>query len=77
MKNIAPKTRWQELKKRNYPDPIHDTKDAREYAERLKRVTPEFSCELPLVMRVYFEKPRMTLGWKGLDGKRRRVPLLP
>ncbi len=48
------------------PCSIHDTKAAREYAERLKRVIPEFSCELLIAMRVYFEKPRTTVGWKGL-----------
>jgi 3-deoxy-7-phosphoheptulonate synthase len=48
------------------PCSIHDTKAAREYAERLKRVSPEFARELLLVMRVYFEKPRTTVGWKGL-----------
>ncbi len=48
------------------PCSIHDTKAAREYAERLKEVGPEFARELLLVMRVYFEKPRTTVGWKGL-----------
>jgi 3-deoxy-7-phosphoheptulonate synthase len=48
------------------PCSIHDTKAAREYAELLKSAIPEFSNELCLVMRVYFEKPRTTLGWKGL-----------
>lgn len=48
------------------PCSIHDTNAAREYAERLKEVTPEFARELLLVMRVYFEKPRTTVGWKGL-----------
>jgi len=48
------------------PCSIHDTKAAREYAERLKRVIPEFSRELLIAMRVYFEKPRTTVGWKGL-----------
>lgn len=48
------------------PCSIHDTKAAREYAERLKQVAPEFARELLLVMRVYFEKPRTTVGWKGL-----------
>ena len=48
------------------PCSIHDTKAAREYAELLKRVAPEFARELLLVMRVYFEKPRTTVGWKGL-----------
>src|SRR6202789_605439 len=48
------------------PCSIHDTKAAREYAELLKSAFAEFSKELRLVMRVYFEKPRTTLGWKGL-----------
>jgi 3-deoxy-7-phosphoheptulonate synthase len=48
------------------PCSIHDTKAAREYAELLKSAIAEFSQELCLVMRVYFEKPRTTLGWKGL-----------
>jgi 3-deoxy-7-phosphoheptulonate synthase len=48
------------------PCSIHDTKAAREYAKQLKRVSPEFARELLLVMRVYFEKPRTTVGWKGL-----------
>ena len=48
------------------PCSIHDTKAAREYAERLKGVIPELSADLRIVMRVYFEKPRTTIGWKGL-----------
>jgi 3-deoxy-7-phosphoheptulonate synthase len=48
------------------PCSIHDTKAAREYAELLKSAIAEFSNELCLIMRVYFEKPRTTLGWKGL-----------
>ena len=48
------------------PCSIHDTKAAREYAQLLKGAISEFSEELCLVMRVYFEKPRTTLGWKGL-----------
>jgi 3-deoxy-7-phosphoheptulonate synthase len=48
------------------PCSIHDTKAAREYATRLKEVIAEVSNELILVMRVYFEKPRTTIGWKGL-----------
>jgi 3-deoxy-7-phosphoheptulonate synthase len=48
------------------PCSIHDTNAAREYAERLRGVIPEFARELLLVMRVYFEKPRTTVGWKGL-----------
>jgi 3-deoxy-7-phosphoheptulonate synthase len=48
------------------PCSIHDTEAAREYAALLKQAMTEFSQELCLVMRVYFEKPRTTLGWKGL-----------
>ncbi len=48
------------------PCSIHDTKAAREYAGLLKGAIGEFSKELRIVMRVYFEKPRTTLGWKGL-----------
>src|ERR1700678_4291320 len=48
------------------PCSVHDTKAAREYAGLLKSAIAEFSKELHLVMRVYFEKPRTTLGWKGL-----------
>lgn len=48
------------------PCSIHDTKAAREYGERLKGMIDEVSSELRIVMRVYFEKPRTTVGWKGL-----------
>jgi 3-deoxy-7-phosphoheptulonate synthase len=48
------------------PCSIHDTKAAREYATLLRDAREEFSKELLLVMRVYFEKPRTTVGWKGL-----------
>ena len=48
------------------PCSIHDTKAAREYAAQLKTAIEEFSDTLRLVMRVYFEKPRTTVGWKGL-----------
>ncbi len=48
------------------PCSIHDTKAAREYAGLLKSAIAEFSDELRIVMRVYFEKPRTTIGWKGL-----------
>jgi 3-deoxy-7-phosphoheptulonate synthase len=48
------------------PCSIHDTKAAREYAALLKTAIDEFSADLRIVMRVYFEKPRTTLGWKGL-----------
>lgn len=48
------------------PCSIHDPAAAREYAGLLKQAVAELSSELMLVMRVYFEKPRTTLGWKGL-----------
>lgn len=48
------------------PCSIHDVKAAREYAGLLKGAIGEFSKELLIVMRVYFEKPRTTIGWKGL-----------
>jgi len=48
------------------PCSIHDPGAALEYAERLARLRTEVSGELLLVMRVYFEKPRTTVGWKGL-----------
>jgi 3-deoxy-7-phosphoheptulonate synthase len=48
------------------PCSIHDTKAAREYAGLLKGAISELSNDLLIVMRVYFEKPRTTVGWKGL-----------
>ena len=48
------------------PCSIHDLKAAHEYAERLKVLAAEVSDTLYVVMRVYFEKPRTTVGWKGL-----------
>ncbi len=48
------------------PCSIHDEKAALEYAGRLKRLADEVSDTLFIVMRVYFEKPRTSLGWKGL-----------
>jgi 3-deoxy-7-phosphoheptulonate synthase len=48
------------------PCSIHDTKAAKEYALKLKALADEVSDTLYLVMRVYFEKPRTTVGWKGL-----------
>src|SRR5579883_3318816 len=48
------------------PCSIHDPKAAREYAGLLKGAIAEFSQDLMIVMRLYFEKPRTTLGWKGL-----------
>ena len=48
------------------PCSIHDTKAAHEYADRLKVLSEKVKDTLYIVMRVYFEKPRTTVGWKGL-----------
>ncbi|CUI07730.1 3-deoxy-7-phosphoheptulonate synthase AroG [Massilia antarctica] len=48
------------------PCSIHDTRAAMEYARRLVGERERFKGELEIVMRVYFEKPRTTVGWKGL-----------
>jgi 3-deoxy-7-phosphoheptulonate synthase len=48
------------------PCSIHDPKAALEYAARLNRLREELQDRLYIVMRVYFEKPRTTVGWKGL-----------
>lgn len=48
------------------PCSIHDPKAAHEYAQRLAELNNELSDDLLIVMRVYFEKPRTTIGWKGL-----------
>ncbi len=48
------------------PCSIHDEKAALEYAERLSRLKKQVEETLYVVMRVYFEKPRTTVGWKGL-----------
>jgi 3-deoxy-7-phosphoheptulonate synthase len=48
------------------PCSIHDEKSAREYATRLSKLQKEFAGQMEIVMRVYFEKPRTTIGWKGL-----------
>ena len=48
------------------PCSIHDPDAAREYAERLAKLREELSDRLYIVMRVYFEKPRTRLGWRGL-----------
>lgn len=48
------------------PCSIHDIDAAKDYAERFKKLAEEVSDTLLLVMRVYFEKPRTTVGWKGL-----------
>ncbi|MCB1857636.1 MAG: 3-deoxy-7-phosphoheptulonate synthase [Gammaproteobacteria bacterium] len=48
------------------PCSVHDPQAARDYAERLNQIRPALESELMIVMRVYFEKPRTTVGWKGL-----------
>ncbi|EGU32933.1 phospho-2-dehydro-3-deoxyheptonate aldolase [Vibrio sp. N418] len=48
------------------PCSIHDTEAALEYGKKLKVLRDELSEDLEVVMRVYFEKPRTTVGWKGL-----------
>lgn len=48
------------------PCSIHDPQGAHEYAHNLARLASELSDQLFLIMRVYFEKPRTTVGWKGL-----------
>lgn len=48
------------------PCSIHDTAAAIEYAEKLHRLNEQVSDQLLIVMRAYFEKPRTTVGWKGL-----------
>jgi 3-deoxy-7-phosphoheptulonate synthase len=48
------------------PCSIHDTIAAKDYGSRLKAVKDELADDLVIVMRVYFEKPRTTVGWKGL-----------
>ena len=48
------------------PCSIHDVRAAKEYADRLAEQRKRFAADLEIVMRVYFEKPRTTVGWKGL-----------
>jgi 3-deoxy-7-phosphoheptulonate synthase len=48
------------------PCSVHDPDAAREYALKLKQLRDELQDDLIIVMRVYFEKPRTTVGWKGL-----------
>ncbi|MCX8649742.1 3-deoxy-7-phosphoheptulonate synthase [Gilliamella sp. B2776] len=48
------------------PCSIHDPQAAIEYAHKLKKLSDEVSNDLFIVMRVYFEKPRTTVGWKGM-----------
>src|SRR6266853_191069 len=48
------------------PCSIHDVDGALEYAQRLDKLRQELAGQMEVVMRVYFEKPRTTIGWKGL-----------
>lgn len=48
------------------PCSIHDPEAALEYAQKLAKLAQDLSNELVIIMRVYFEKPRTSLGWKGL-----------
>ncbi|MFP4179028.1 MAG: 3-deoxy-7-phosphoheptulonate synthase [Spirochaetaceae bacterium] len=48
------------------PCSIHDTKGALEYAKRLKELSEKVKDRIYIIMRVYFEKPRTTVGWQGL-----------
>jgi len=48
------------------PCSIHDIKAAKDYAARLKDVKDRLAADVLILMRVYFEKPRTTVGWKGL-----------
>ena len=48
------------------PCSVHDPKAAMEYAHKLKALRDQLKDDLMIVMRVYFEKPRTTVGWKGL-----------
>ncbi|MBR8741142.1 3-deoxy-7-phosphoheptulonate synthase [Nocardiopsis sp. MG754419] len=48
------------------PCSVHDTESAMDYARRLAELVPSLGADLCVVMRVYFEKPRTTVGWKGL-----------
>ncbi len=48
------------------PCSIHDEKAALDYAARLSKLSRDLSAQIFIIMRVYFEKPRTTVGWKGL-----------
>ena len=48
------------------PCSIHDPEAANDYAKRLKKLAVQVSDKILIIMRVYFEKPRTTVGWKGL-----------
>jgi 3-deoxy-7-phosphoheptulonate synthase len=51
------------------PCSIHDREAALEYASRLRGLAEKYSERMLIVMRVYFEKPRTTVGWRGLKGQ--------
>ena len=59
------------------PCSIHDPQAALEYAECLKKLADEVSETVLVVMRVYFEKPRTTVGWKGLINDPPLAQILP
>ena len=59
------------------PCSIHDPVSALEYAERLVDANKKFNENLLIIMRVYFEKPRTTIGWKGLINDPDMVVILP
>ena len=48
------------------PCSIHDTKQAKEYAQKLSKLSKKVNDKFVIIMRAYFEKPRTTIGWKGL-----------
>ena len=48
------------------PCSIHDIKAGREYASKLKTLSDQIESRILILMRVYFEKPRTTIGWKGM-----------
>ena len=48
------------------PCSIHDVEAAKEYSEHIQKFRHKYQDKLEIVMRVYFEKPRTTIGWKGL-----------
>jgi len=48
------------------PCSLHDCKATLEYAQRLKKLQDEVSSKILIIMRTYFEKPRTSLGWKGV-----------
>ncbi len=62
------------------PCSIHDPAAALDYARKLKSERERHAADLEVVMRVYFEKPRTTVGWKGTDqrsGHGRQLPHQP